>query len=145
MWESVSGRRSIWCRASLSLVLLKSSRPIILLFVWHCCSCWLNDWKQQGSSLTGLSLCYNWWGSVINAVELDKLCGTWSPEVKAATLTSQKAGQTLSLGWARLDSLAPIYVMIQDASFLMKSLQMIFSFALLLSLWHLFKATLRLL
>lgn len=50
-------------------------------------------------------------------MELDKLCGTWSPEVKAATLTSQKAGQTLSLGWARLDSLAPIYVMIQDASF----------------------------
>lgn len=91
VWESVSGLRSIWCRASLSLVLLKSSRPIILLFVWHCCSCWLNDWKQHGSSLAGLSLCHNWWGSVINAVELDKLCGTWSPEVKAAALTSQKS------------------------------------------------------
>lgn len=107
MWESVSEVRSICWHASFSLVLLKRSRSIILLFVWHCCSCWFNDWKQHGSSLAGLSLCHNWWGSVINAVELDKLHGTWSPEVKAAMLSLQKADQSLSLGWARLDSLTP--------------------------------------
>lgn len=108
MWESVSEVRSICCHASFSLVLLKGSRSFILLFVWHCCSSWLNDWKQHDSSLAGLSLCHNWWGSVITAVELDKLCRTGVQRLKLQCSPRKKPtnpwvwGVPVSIRWRQM-------------------------------------------